>query len=112
MEQLGAIRGDIIAVLGPTISQGSYEVGPEFPKPFLDADKANARFFIPSVKSGHYMFDLPDYLTAQMKVFGVGQVHDLALCTYRDEARFFSYRRATHRNEKDYGRLISAIALK
>ena len=112
MEKLGAKRGDIVAVLGPTISQAAYEVGPEFPKPFLEADQANAHFFVPSVKSGHYMFDLPDYLTARMKVFGVGQVHDLALCTYFDEARFFSYRRATHRKETDYGRLISAIALK
>ncbi|HRX37071.1 MAG TPA: laccase domain-containing protein, partial [Aestuariivirga sp.] len=43
---------------------------------------------------------------------GVGQVVNLSLCTFGDEARFFSYRRTTHRNERDYGRLISAIALR
>ena len=36
---------------------------------------------------------------------------DLGLDTYADEARFFSYRRKTHRGEADYGRLVSAIAL-
>ncbi|MGL5116648.1 MAG: laccase domain-containing protein, partial [Beijerinckiaceae bacterium] len=42
---------------------------------------------------------------------GVGMVDDTSLCTYADEARFYSYRRATHRREADYGRLISAITL-
>jgi polyphenol oxidase len=112
MEKLGARRSHIVAVLGPTISQKAYEVGPEFPAPFLRVDEADQRFFTPSVKEGHYMFDLPGYLENRMKSSGVGLVHDLGLCTYGDEQRFFSYRRATHRSEKDYGRLISAIALK
>ena len=111
MEQLGATRENIVAVLGPTISQAAYEVGPEFPKPFREQGKSNFRFFTLSVKDGHYMFDLPAYLVDRMKAFGVGKVFDMALCTYTDEQRFFSYRRATHHREKDYGRLISAIAL-
>jgi polyphenol oxidase len=111
MEKLGARRSHIVAVLGPTISQRAYEVGPEFPAPFLRVDESDKRFFIPSVKKDHYMFDLPAYLVNRLKTSGVGQAHDLGLCTYADEQRFFSYRRATHRAEKDYGRLISAIAL-
>ena len=111
MEKLGAGRENIVAVLGPTISQTAYEVGPEFLKVFLEQAQAHAKFFTPSLKSGHYMFDLPAYLVDRMRRFGVGQMDDLALCTYADEERFFSYRRATHRTEKDYGRLISAIAL-
>ena len=111
MERLGALRENIVAVLGPTISQSAYEVGPEFPKVFLEQDPAHQKYFIPSLKFGHYMFDLPTYLSDRMKAFGLGQVHDLALCTYADEDRFYSYRRATHRGEKDYGRLISAMAL-
>ena len=111
MEKLGAKRDNIIAVLGPTISQVAYEVGPEFPKPFLDQSQAHADFFKPSTKEGHSMFDLPAYLRQRMKGLGLKEVHDLALCTYSDEARFYSYRRATHRGETDYGRLISAIAL-
>ena len=111
MEKLGASRENIVAVLGPTISQKAYEVGPEFPKAFLEQEATHQKYFTPSLKSGHYMFDLPAYLVDRMKAFGIGQMQDLALCTYSDEHRFFSYRRATHRAEKDYGRLISAIAL-
>jgi polyphenol oxidase len=112
MEQLGSKREQIVAVLGPTISKTAYEVGPEFPAPFLEQDAQHARFFSASVKAGHFMFDLPAYLMQRLRNAGLKAVHDLALCTYSDEARFYSYRRATHRGEKDYGRLVSAIALK
>ncbi len=112
MEKLGAARANISAVLGPTISQAAYEVGPEFLNAFSSADESNQKYFMPTLKSGYYMFDLPRYLIDRMNAFGVGQVQDLALCTYEDEEWFFSYRRATHLNEKNYGRLISAIALR
>jgi polyphenol oxidase len=111
MEKLGARRSHIVAVIGPTISQRAYEVGPEFPAPFLRVDEEDKRFFIPSIKKDHYMFDLPGYLVNHLETSGVGQVYDLGLCTYGDEQRFFSYRRATHRGEADYGRLISAIVV-
>ena len=111
MEGLGAKRSRIVAVLGPTISQAAYEVGPEFPKPFLAQDEQFSKFFIPSVKNGHYMFDLPAFLVRQMAGLGLAKAVDLGLCTYSDEQRFFSYRRTTHRADADYGRLISAIAL-
>jgi copper oxidase (laccase) domain-containing protein len=58
------------------------------------------------------MFDLPAYLRLRLNRAGVGRIEDLALCTYADEARFYSYRRTTHRQEADYGRLISAIVLR
>jgi YfiH family protein len=111
MEGQGAKRSRIIAVIGPMISQAAYEVGPEFPARFTEADPANARYFSPSSRPGHSMFDLPLYLADRLTAEGVGRVVNLSLCTFSDEWRFFSYRRATHRNEKDYGRLISAIAL-
>jgi polyphenol oxidase len=111
MEKLGAKRDNILAVIGPTISQIAYEVGPEFPKPFLEQSSAHGVFFRPSLKADRFMFDLPAYLRERLKAFGLKAVYDLAICTYSDESRFYSYRRATHRGETDYGRLISAIAL-
>ena len=111
MEEQGAHRARIIAVIGPMISKAAYEVGPEFPDRFTEADPANARYFTPSSRAGHAMFDLPAYLEHRLRAAGVGRVVNLSLCTFSDEQRFFSYRRATHRREKDYGRLISAIAL-
>ncbi len=111
MESLGATRANITAVLGPTISANAYEVGPEFSARFVEAEPKNARFFRPSSRDGHSMFDLPAYVVARLKAAGVATVGNLALCTYADEARFYSYRRATHRGEPDYGRLLSAIVL-
>lgn len=111
MEGLGAQRGDIVAVLGPTISAASYEVGPEFVARFEAEDPAHARFFTASAKPGHAMFDLPAFIVMRLQAAGVGRAASLGLCTYADEARFFSYRRTTHRGEPDYGRLVSAITL-
>jgi YfiH family protein len=111
MEQLGAARGKIRAVLGPAIGPASYEVGPEFVARFCDDADINRRFFKPSSKEGHAFFDLPGFIGERLRTAGVGSFTDLALDTYADEARFFSYRRCTHRQEPDYGRQIAAIAL-
>jgi polyphenol oxidase len=111
MERLGARRATIHAVIGPMLSQSNYEVGPEFIERFLAQDAAHDRFFVPSPKPGHAMFDLPAYNRARLEASGIGAVEDLSLCTYADEERFFSYRRTTHRKEPDYGRLITAISL-
>lgn len=111
MESLGARRENIVAVLGPTISKAAYEVGPEFIQRFIEASTDNKKFFTDSVKKEHNMFDLPAYLITRMKAFGIGIVIDTALCTYSDAEAYFSYRRTTHRKEKDYGRQVAAITL-
>ena len=111
MEACGADRGRIVAVLGPTISQANYEVGPEFVERFNTADSGNARFFQPSPQQGHALFDLPAYIAARLDAAGIRHVEDLRCCTYADAARFFSFRRSTHHGEPDYGRHINAIAL-
>ena len=111
MEDLGAIRERIFVALGPMISQPSYEVGPEMRAQFLDADGLNKRFFIASARDSHFMFDLPGYLRHRLEHAGLDHIEDLARCTYREDALFFSYRRATHKGEPDYGRLMSAIAI-
>jgi YfiH family protein len=110
MERLGARRERIAAVLGPSICPQNYEVGPEFVARFVAADKANDAYFSPSAKAGHALFDLNRYTVDRLRRAGVAAAM-VDRCTYADEARFFSYRRATHRGEPDYGRQISAIAL-
>ena len=111
MEKLGANRANIAAALGPTIRQENYEVGPEFVERFLAADADNARFFSDGARSGHALFDLTGYIAARMAGAGIEKFEDLALCTYAEPERFYSFRRATHLNEPDYGRHINAIAL-
>lgn len=112
METLGADRSRIAAAVGPCISQVNYEVGAEFGEAFRNADSANARFFVPSNRAAHMRFDLEAYVVHRLHVAGLKNVTALHACTYARESEFFSYRRATHRDEKDYGRQISAIALK
>ncbi len=111
MERLGASRKRIAVALGPTIGQANYEVGPEFVERFLAADTDNARFFAPSMRADHAMFDLPGYIAARAERAGIGNFEDLRLCTYAEPERFYSYRRMTRHGEPDYGRHISAIAL-
>ena len=111
MERCGADRGRMVVALGPTIRQPNYEVGPEFVTRFKADDGANERFFQPSSRPGHALFDLPGYIAARLAAAGIRRVEDLGHCTYDDATRFFSYRRSTHRSEPDYGRHINAIAL-
>ncbi|MCB5201353.1 peptidoglycan editing factor PgeF [Neorhizobium sp. T786] len=110
MVALGAEREKIVACLGPSIGPASYEVGPEFVERFLSFDAAYEEFFSPSERQGHACFDLPALTIKRLTDAGV-QATTVALDTYPDEERFFSYRRTTHRGEPDYGRQISAIAI-
>ena len=111
MESLGADRSRIVAAVGPCIAQRSYEVGPEFPTPLLAEDAANADFFAPSRRDGHFLFDLIGYVSRRIANQGVAAVARTPCDTQAEETRFFSYRRACLRGEKDYGRGLSAIML-
>jgi len=111
MEELGAFRRRIVVALGPMIRQPNYEVGPDFVARFAVEDPGSDRFFTPAARAGHAMFDLAGYIAARLQHAEVGRIEDLDHCTYADPARFFSYRRSTHRAEADYGRHISAITL-
>ena len=110
MEALGANRADISAVIGPSISQAAYEVGPEFIDAFLDQDPGNSRFFA-NGEGDRYQFDLTGYGLHRLRSAGVGHSEWTRHCTYSEPDRFFSFRRATHVQEADYGRLISTIRL-
>ncbi|RBI72654.1 peptidoglycan editing factor PgeF [Roseovarius sp. TE539] len=110
MESLGAARARIAAVIGPTISQAAYEVGPEFLDEFLNQDPANSRFFA-SGNGDRLHFDLPGYGLHRLREAGVGSAEWTRHCTYSDPGRFYSYRRAVHEGDVDYGRLISVIRI-
>jgi YfiH family protein len=110
MVALGAQRDRIHAVIGPTISQAAYEVGPEFFDAFTDDDRSYARFFAQG-PGDRLLFDLPAFGLSRLRAAGVGHAEWTRHCTYRDSERFFSFRRTTHAGEADYGRLISVIRL-
>lgn len=110
MVGLGARPARIIAIIGPTISQAAYETGPEFRARFLAQDPGSARFFAPG-RDGHAQFDLPGYGLERLRRAGVGHAQWCGHCTYADATRFYSCRRAAHRGDADFGRLISIIRL-
>ena len=111
MEDLGADRTRIVAVLGPAISQPNYEVGEDMRVAVLDADPSATDRFVASDRDDRYRFDLPGYIVSRLGRAGVHQVAALDRCTYAEPELFFSYRRATHRGEPDYGRMLAGIAL-
>jgi len=111
MEQLGAARARIRAALGPMIRQNNYEVGADLIDRFAVEDADSEEFFAPAARPGHALFDLGGYVAARVRRAGVVQIEDIGLCTYADPSQFYSYRRATHNAEADYGRHINAIAL-
>lgn len=109
MQALGAKPQNMTAVLGPCIAASSYEVGPDFPAAFINA--GYARFFGPSTKPGHFMFDLKGCIRQQLEAAQIGRIEIRSEDTYKEGADFFSNRRALHQSEPGFGLQISAIVL-
>lgn len=108
---LGAKPERIRAGVGPCIGPASYEVGPEFPAPFLAQNSANARFFRPAKRAGHHMFDLESYVAAELAALKLAEIEVAHRDTCAEADTFFSYRRSVLRKEPDYGRHVSVIGL-
>jgi YfiH family protein len=111
MASLGADRARIAAAIGPCIARRSYEVDEVFLRRFAEADPENERFFSDAARPDRRRFDLEAYVLSHLAAAGLNRVQALGEDTYAQPDRFFSYRRATHRGEPDYGRQISLIAL-
>tara|TARA_B100000686_G_C16744499_1_gene948596 strand:- start:609 stop:1376 length:768 start_codon:yes stop_codon:yes gene_type:complete len=112
MTTVGAIPNRMVAAIGPCIAQESYEVGTEFPVPFLEQDPDNSRFFEPAEDPAKSRFDLPAYVCSRAEEAGIGTVDAMRLDTYKNEELFFSYRRARRRGEDTFGLGISIISLR
>ncbi len=111
MVGLGATAASMTAAIGPCIGPASYEVGLEFLRTFEWADAANAGFFAPGARPDKRLFDLPGFVLSRLERAGVADAEWIGCDTLADEDLFFSNRRAVHRGEADYGRLLSAIML-
>jgi len=111
MVALGAAPARMTAAIGPCIGPASYEVGLEFEATFLISDAANGRFFRPGAVPEKRLFDLPAFVLARLAAAGIAEAEWIGADTLADETLFFSNRRAVHRAERDYGRLLSAITL-
>jgi YfiH family protein len=112
MEALGADRKNIVAFLGPCIHQSSYEVGEEFYQAFVNQHTHNAAFFTASKRQHHFQFDLPGFILQRLANSKIKDSYQLKLDTCAEAGMFFSYRRNTLQQVKDYGRGLSAIMIK
>ena len=108
---LGARAGEIRAAIGPAIGAASYEVGPEFPAPFLARSAQDEDLFAPARRDGRFLFDIVGYVARRLRALGLSAVEATGGDTCAETGRFFSYRRSVHRGEPDYGRNISIVAL-
>ena len=108
---LGARANDTRAVIGPAIGPASYEVGPEFPAPFLARNPQDGDLFARAEREGHFLFDIVLYVARRLRGLGLAAVAATDGDTCAEAERYFSYRRSVHLGESDYGRNISIVGL-
>jgi len=111
MIRQGATLARITAAIGPCIGFASYEVGPEFPAPFLAQSPDYARFFRDSPRAGHFLFDLGGYIRARLEAAGIARIEATGGDTAAEPRRFFSWRRTALAGETQFGHALSAICL-
>ncbi len=109
MLECGARLESIRVAIGPCIGWESYEVSRGFEIPFLQEDEGAHIFF--REKGDKLKFHLAGYIAFRLRRLGITQIEDVAVDTYADPEKWFSYRRATHEKQAQYGRQISVIAL-
>ena len=83
---------DVMAWLGPAISQQAFEVGKEVRALFVDADPQTAAAFIPG-QQGKWLADIYRLARLRLNALGTTQIYGGSYCTYRESEKFFSYRR-------------------
>ncbi len=110
MQKKGA--KNIKAIICPTIQQCSYEVGQEYYDNFIKQRADYSRFFINSLKTGHYMFDLPAYVELQLQEAGIKDITKIADDTYSNPEKYISYRRCCHTGELYNRTILSTIVIR
>ncbi|MGV3278774.1 peptidoglycan editing factor PgeF [Rickettsiales bacterium LUAb2] len=111
MQNLGSTSSNIIAAIGPSIKQASYEVDINFYNKYINQNPQNQQFFINSINKNHYLFNLPNYITNKLLNLGITNTHEITLDTFSNNHLFFSHRFAT-KNNINRGLQISTIMLK
>ena len=106
----GSKLNDILAVIGPCISQRNYEVKNDFKTKFLKQNPQNENHF--KVIKNKIYFDLKGYVFNQLKKTGINNVETIKKDTFDPKNNFFSARRSFKKKNNDYGRNISIIMIK
>ncbi len=96
---------DLLVWLGPAISQPAFEVGDEVRAAFVDHDAAASTCFERNQR-GRWQADLYGLARQRLEALGIRSISGGGFCTFRENERFFSYRR-----NPDCGRMVSFVAL-
>lgn len=112
MVSLGARADRIAAAVGPCLRQPNFEVGLDLLEAFIAKHPEAERFFAPGLSDDKRQLDLAGFGRWRLMESGVNHIDDLGLCTLEAPDRFFSYRAMRRAGEPDYGRNLSAIALR
>ena len=105
----GSNRKNLVAVIGPCISEKNYEIKKNFKDKFIKKNPANKKFFRLRKKKSY--FCLNDYVYSQLRNLGIKNLEVIKKNTFDTKNNFFSARRALKNKENDYGRNISIIMI-
>ena len=83
----------LLAWIGPAISQPHFEVGEKVRNKFLHRYTGAGEHFVTN-RAEHWLCNLPGLAMDMLKELGVSEIYNSELCSYTDEAQFFSYRRS------------------
>ena len=106
----GSKLNNIVAVIGPCISQNNYEIKNDFKIRFLNENLKNRKHF--KTIRGKIYFDLKGYIFRQLKNAGINNIEIIKKDTFNPKNNFFSARRSLKKKINDYGRNISIIMIK
>ncbi len=108
--EIGSHSQNIQAIFGPCIRQQSYQISQEFYDNFLAKKAANQQFFIPDLNSNGFLFNLPEYIKAELAEYGIKKIIDQQIDTYSND-NFFSYRKSYHLGKVEEKRNVSVIEM-
>ena len=105
----GSNTKNLVAVIGPSISEKSYEVQKDFKDKFLKKDKQSKFFF--KIRKNKTYFGLNKYVYYHLKKLGIKNLEIIKKNTFDPKNNFFSARRSIQNKKNDYGRNISVIMI-
>ena len=116
MIEIGSLRKNIKAIIGPTIQQYSYEIGNDLAIAVESTSEYKSKNNIIVEKSKNIFFNLPLFIKSKLNLIKINNVIDVEIDTYLNK-NFFSYRRTIQNRKNDVlknetGRQVSVIGLK
>ena len=104
---------DILAIIGPCLSQNNFEINENFKKKFLGTSLKYKNFFMQNnLHPKKSYFNMRKLIEFQLKEMSVNKIYHVNMDTYSEESLFFSHRRSTHADSLPTGRMINIIGFK